>query len=126
MQTYDLPTEHISFSLLGLCLESIVELMECVKNASYGHEDTRPFEWFFDVCLDEIELSQTPELERGLIRPPCEDWTALELSNFYRAFHVLSYEPLSAEIAKVVDGVVTLALGHMLYRLLGSEKCYSH
>ena len=118
--TYEI--DAISFSLLGCPGECIVELMMDVKRACFGLEDTRPFAWFFDQCLEELELRKTPELERGFIRPPCEDWTATELADFYRAFHVLSYQPLSYVSAKIVDDLVKLSLSHILCRLIPREK----
>ena len=126
--TFDHGIDAISFSLIGISGERIVDLMENVKHACFGREDTLPFSWFFDACLAEIELSQTPELERGFIRPPCEDWTAGQLSDFYRAFHILSYGPIPTDFEKIVDDVVMLSLAHLIDRIQRQERkleCYS-
>ena len=122
MITDEIDISPISFSLLGLSPELIVELMESVKHASCGREDTKGLDWFFAACLDEIECRQSPELERGFIRPPCEDWTAGELSDFYRTVHVLSYGPIPSGLEKVVDDMVLLSLAHVLCRIQNLER----
>jgi len=126
--TFDHGIDKISFSLIGISVERIPLLMETVKHACFGREDTLPFAWFFEACLAEIELSQTPEIERGFIRPPCEDWTAVELSDFYRAFHILSYGPIEPDFEKLVDDVVTLSLAAVIDRMQRLERkleCYT-
>ena len=110
----------ITTSLLGIPSHELVSLMDVF--AALLHDCERPKQWLLQALFDEIARRENESEEGGLLEIPLFDWTSLELVNFTKTIHVVTFGPISERTAVFIDELNKYLIAAVFCRLLKFEK----